>query len=121
MGSIEKYFKEIASLGKDYLKSLYRALEEATLSYVIRVAKLFPRLIEEEDNQMLMAPISRRELEDTLKSMQRDKSPGLDGWTVEFFQVLFYLIGDELLSFVEYSRTNGRIYKPFNSTFLALI
>eukprot|EP00253_Pinus_taeda_P017522 PITA_17522 len=68
-----------------------------------------------------MAPISKEEVESVLKSMQRDKSPGPDGWTAEFFQHFFEFIGDELVAVVEDSRHSGSIYQPFNATFLALI
>jgi len=43
-----------------------------------------------------MALVSTWEVEEILKSMQRDKISGPDGWTVEFFQHLFDIIGDEL-------------------------
>jgi len=68
-----------------------------------------------------MAPVSKEEVEDILKSMQKDKSPGLDGWTVKFFQHFFEFIGDKLMAVVEESKHTGSIFHPFNSTFLALV
>lgn len=70
---------------------------------------------------MLMALVSKIEVEGVIKSMQKDKSPWPDGWTVEFFQHFFELIGDEIVRVVEDSRRKGFIYEPFNATFLALI
>ena len=92
-----------------------------SIAEVIRVAQLFPRFIEEEENDAIMTPNSKQEIEDILKGMQRDKSPGLDGWTVEFFLHFFDVIGDELVAVVEESRVTGQVFPPFNSTFLALI
>lgn len=40
---------------------------------------------------------------------------------MEFFQHLFYLIGDYLLRVEEYLSLREQVYVPFNSTFLALI
>lgn len=53
--------------------------------------------------------------------MAKDKSPGLDGWTIELFQHFIDQIGQELTEVVEESRTKGAIYLPFNSNFIALI
>jgi hypothetical protein len=56
-----------------------------------------------------------------LKLFAKDKSPGPDGWTVEFFTHFFEVVGDDLLELVEDSRTRGKIQSSLNSTFLALI
>jgi len=53
--------------------------------------------------------------------MGKDKSPGPDGWPIEFFTAFFYLIGQDLLLAAEYCRSSGIMPKAFNSTFLALI
>jgi hypothetical protein len=41
------------------------------------------------------------ELKKILKAFASDKSPGLDGWTVEFFLYFFDLVGEDLLGMVE--------------------
>jgi hypothetical protein len=58
---------------------------------------------------------------DTLKLFAKDKSPALDGWTVEFFIHFFDILGDDLLELVEDSRIRGKVQCSLNSTFLALI
>jgi len=85
------------------------------------VAQLFPKYVEEEENERIMAPISKFEVENALKTMQKDKSSGSDGWTVEFFQHFFDLFGEEIVGVVEESRIRGFIHEPFNTTFLAVI
>jgi hypothetical protein len=49
------------------------------------MAQLFPRFVDEEDNRLLMEEVSEEELKEVLHSFQKDKSPGPDGWTIEFF------------------------------------
>ena len=61
------------------------------------------------------------ELNATLNSFQKDKSPGPNGWTVELFLATYDIIGPDLLQLVEETRVNGVIHPPLNSTFLALI
>lgn len=120
-GAKAKSFNDLASMGRDHFKNLFKALAGASIAEVIWVAQLFPRYAEEEDNEMLMALVMKIEVESVLKSMQKDKSPGPDGWTVEFFQYFFELIGEEMVGVVEESRCRGVIHEPFNTTFLAII
>eukprot|EP00253_Pinus_taeda_P035349 PITA_35349 len=94
---------------------------EATIAEVIRTAQCFPRFIEEEEAEELSTPVSKEEVEAVMKNMAKDKSPGPDGWTIELFLHFFDLIGSEITDVVEESRLKGEIYRPFNSTFIALI
>ena len=65
--------------------------------------------------------ISPEEVELALKYFKKDKSPGPDGWPVEFFLAFFDLLGSELVNMVETSRMEGRVSPSLNSTFIALI
>jgi hypothetical protein len=78
-------------------------------------------MVSEEDNCRLFEPVTSAELLSTLKSLKASKSPGPDGWTVEFFLAFFDVVGDELLEMVEESRLRGRVSGALNATFIALI
>jgi len=65
--------------------------------------------------------VSINELKEVLFSFKKDKSPGPDGWTVEFFTVFFDLVSKDLLEMVEETRNLGKIIMGINSTFIALI
>ena len=65
--------------------------------------------------------ISLEEVEQALKSFKKDKSPGPDGWPVEFFLAFFDLLGNELVNLVEICKQEGRVAPYLNSTFIALI
>jgi len=69
----------------------------------------------------ITSPITRDELEGTLKWFNKDKSLGSDGWPIEFYLEFFDLIGNDLLNVVEACRTIGRMYEAINTTFIALI
>lgn len=62
-------FEELASLSKYFFHNLFRDLEESTIAEVLQIAQFFLRFVEEEDNQMLMYPISKDELEAAFKGM----------------------------------------------------
>ena len=56
-----------------------------------------------------------------MKSFKRDKAPGPDGWTVEFYLHFFEILGPSLVNLVEASRILGKVAPAINSTFIALI
>eukprot|EP00253_Pinus_taeda_P012560 PITA_12560 len=81
----------------------------------------FPRFLDHESADELSGPVTIEELEQTLKWFQKDKSPGLDGWPIEFYLAFFDIIGNNLLNVVEECRLSGRMYEAINSTLIALI
>ena len=82
---------------------------------------MFPRFVEEDDNENLMEEVSMEELKEVIHSFQHDKSLGPDGWTIEFYLGFFKIIWEDLLEVVEESRRSGVIHAPINVTFIALI
>ena len=61
------------------------------------------------------------ELQEVVMNMSRNKAPGPDGYTVEFYQASWHFMGKEILEAVEESRMKQRIWPSINSTFLTLI
>jgi hypothetical protein len=45
--------------------------------------------VSEEDSLLLDIPSTLQEIQAALKSFSKDKSPGPDGWTVEFYLHFF--------------------------------
>ena len=60
-------------------------------------------------------------METALKSFEKDKSLGPDGWPVGFYLAFFDILGPELVKVVESSRMDGRVAPSLKSTFIALI
>lgn len=61
------------------------------------------------------------EIRKVMECLAKDKSPGLDGWTVEIFIAFFDLMGHDLLEVLEESRIIGKFGGVLNATFVALI
>eukprot|EP00253_Pinus_taeda_P025314 PITA_25314 len=114
-------FESLSSLGQSHFQNMYADQGEITIAEVIKTAQSFPRYVEEEEADDLMSEVTKQEVESVIKSMERDKSPRPDGWTIELFQHFFDQIGAELTEVVEESRRKGEVYTPFNATFIALI
>jgi hypothetical protein len=85
------------------------------------LASLYPNMVSEEDARLLEKPCSLEDLLNILKDFSKDKSPGPDGWTVEFFLHYFELVGEDLLGMVDESRRKGEVIKALNTTFIVLI
>ena len=82
---------------------------------------LFHRMIPIEHSSLLSCPVTLGEIELSLKSFKKDRSPGPDGWPVEFYLNYFDLLGPDLLSAIDSTRVSSYIPPSLNSTFLALI
>jgi 23S rRNA U2552 (ribose-2'-O)-methylase RlmE/FtsJ len=75
----------------------------------------------EEEVKVLENPVTKEEVLEVLKEFMKDKTPGPDGWTVEFCLHFFELVASDLVEAVEEARMIGAMYKGMNTTFIALI
>jgi hypothetical protein len=78
-------------------------------------------MVTAEEAASLYAPVTLTEIKSILQKLKKERSPGPDGWTSEFFLHFFDLVGEDLLQMVEDSRIKGKILGSINSTFLVLI
>lgn len=114
-------FNKLSHLGTSHFIGLYKSHAGTNLAEIINVATHFPIFVNQEDSTDLTTPVTLEELESTLKWFKKDKSPGSDGWTIEFYVAFFDLMRRDLLRVIEESRTSGCLYNAINSTFIALI
>jgi hypothetical protein len=110
--------EEIKGEAIRYFKKLYVVDDSRAHVDQANLARLFNRFVTADDNAVIDRVITKQEIQDILSNFAKDKSLGLDGWTVEFFTLYFDVVGDDLLDLVEDSRTRGKIQKSLNSTFL---
>jgi hypothetical protein len=120
-GTLHSEQQDIKDVATHFFKSFYEANQHLTLQEQVHVAQLYPHTVTLEDSANLDSPCTLQEVLLALKSFNTDRSPGPDGWTVEFYLHFFDLIGPDLLDFVEDSRQHGKVTGAVNSTFLTLI
>jgi hypothetical protein len=99
----------------------FKASDSTSISDSTFLANLYPTMVSEMEAAELYRPVTLLELKFILTLFKKERSPGPDGWTSEFFIHFFDLVGDDLLQMVEHSRINGKVIGSINSTFLALI
>jgi len=87
----------------------------------VEVSQYLPRYFSEEEAGSLEIPVTIAEIKGVLSDMATDKSPGPDGWPVEFILAFFDLFENELIKMIEFSRIRGTVSGSLNSTFIALI
>lgn len=104
-----------------YLKSFFAAQDQSSVNEQVITAGLFSRMVNQEEVKFMESPCTLDELKEVLKLFKKDKSPGPDGWTIEFFIYFFDLVGGDLLEMVEEFRIRGEVVAGLNLTFLALI
>lgn len=75
----------------------------------------------ENDRSMLMREVTTEEIKKVLFSMAKDKSPGPDGFTSEFFKATWAITRGDLVTAVKSFFDKGFLPKGVNSTILALI
>jgi len=104
-----------------YFNFFYKERLTSCTMEKLEVTNLFKKMIQNEDLISLLKPVTTEEIKKVLDLFKRDKSPGLDGWMVEFFSHFFDLVSEDLVQVVEESRKFGNIPGCLNSTFLTLI
>jgi hypothetical protein len=65
-GSWVNSFKEIAEVGKQHFKSLSKDPKVANIGEIMKIIRLFPRLIDDEMNIELEAEVSKKEIKEVL-------------------------------------------------------
>eukprot|EP00253_Pinus_taeda_P030816 PITA_30816 len=113
--------RNLARLAINHFKGIYSAPREANILEIMRVAENFPRFVLQEEPVDLTKEVTIDELEATIKWFKKDRSPGPDGWTIEFYIAFLDILGNDLLRIIEHCRRNGKIPSAIKSTFIALI
>jgi hypothetical protein len=69
----------------------------------------------------LELPFEEMEVLEVVKGLNREKAPGLDGFTLAFFQVCWDVIKTDLMGVFQNFHTHRKFVKSINATFIAFI
>lgn len=81
-GGSSQTFHQLSQLGTTHFQKLFKEPPGYNLAEIIQVAGHFPRFVNQETADEITTPITREELEETLKWFQKEKSPRRDGWPI---------------------------------------
>ena len=98
---------DILREAEQFYVALYekRQVQDVDISRIIKDA---PKL-DEIDRELLKNELTINEITSALKNMDNNKSPGPDGFTVEFFKFFFPDIGDYYARSIQEGLTNGNL------------
>eukprot|EP00253_Pinus_taeda_P028889 PITA_28889 len=102
-------------------KSRIRWLKEDRRPTIDRITQNVPKLITEEQNELLLRPILTQEVDTAMSQLKEGKAAGPYGFTTTFFHTFWELIKLEVWQVVEESRALHWLLPSLNSTFITLI
>eukprot|EP00253_Pinus_taeda_P003328 PITA_03328 len=112
----QEAIKRAASL--HFKKLLSENHEESDYSDLLQH---IPKGISQEMNDSLNQEITEDEIKKTIWTLQPDKSPGPDGFPINFYRDFWYLIKKDLVKMLRGIQRKKKMGGFTNSTFLALI
>eukprot|EP00253_Pinus_taeda_P011463 PITA_11463 len=121
IGEILKNHNDISALLSDHFKSIAQEPPINREEAIKELTAAIPKTITSYQNWALCREISLEEVEEAIRSMPNDKTPGPDGFTINFYKACWSIVKQEVWEVVEDSIRSGTILKSLNSTFLALI
>lgn len=118
LGELTEDSKEIGDIAIEHFKSRFTA--ESCIEDV-SFTKCTPRVITEEENEMLMRDSSVVELTETLNSMDCESAPGPDGFGGIFFKAAWGTIKDDLVEAMTEFLRGAQLPRAFTCSVLVLI
>jgi hypothetical protein len=104
-----------------HIVNFYESLFSEPISWRPRVDNLEFEVLSVDEAASLEDPFEEREVREVINSMDRDKAPGPDGFSLAFYQDCWEVVkGDFMAVFADF-HSHGKFVKSINSTFISLI
>ena len=95
-GSIAKYQQELESNLNSYFSKILQESDRDREEAQREVLSHIPKIIMEDHNQIFGKAIEMMEVETAVEQMEKDKAPGPDGFTTNFFHVSWEWLKEEI-------------------------
>lgn len=79
-----------------HFKKVHQEPQIDRLQAIEKITENVPNIIIEEHNQLLLRPISLKEVEKAMQQLKEGKAPGPNGFTSNFFHNFWDLIKEEV-------------------------
>lgn len=104
-----------------FFKKNYEDVGNHSIVNQLEVIRTYPSFFSTDEGSLVARLVTLVEVRKVLEGFEKAKSPGPDGWTIEFFLDFFYVLGDDLLAVVEESILKGMVFGALNATFIIMI
>ncbi|KAF7149489.1 hypothetical protein RHSIM_Rhsim02G0067500 [Rhododendron simsii] len=101
-----------------YFSSIFTSSNPQNFEEVLRC---MDRKVTNRMNQILVRYVTTQEVKQAVFQMDSSKAPGLDGFTVSFFQSYWYIVGRDIVEAVRSFTYSGRLLRGLNHTHIVLI
>jgi hypothetical protein len=95
-GQVCKGFNQVKAAAESHFMNLYREDNQSYDEESVDLLSNIPSLISLEDNELLCRPTTEEEIANVIWSMEADKAPGPDGFTIHFYKSCWHIIKDDL-------------------------
>jgi hypothetical protein len=109
------------SIVSNHIVNFYESLFTEPLRWRPRLDNLEFNKLSNSEALSLEEPFEEREVWEVIKSMDGDKAPGPDGFSMAFFQKCWEVIKGDVMAVFSDFHERGKFVKCINSTFIALI
>ena len=116
-----KGFAQIKEAAVNHFQNLLSAERNGSEEDALEFLTNIPKLVSVEDNDSLMSPVTEEEITNIVWSMEPDKAPGPDGFSVHFYRICWEIIKSDLFRMIRGILRKAKVGGGINSTFLALI
>eukprot|EP00253_Pinus_taeda_P007380 PITA_07380 len=120
-GQICKGNQQVKEAAEQHFQNLYTPDDQGDEMEETEFLNHIPSLVSVEDNADLCKPVTEEEIIKTIWSMDSDKAPGPDGFTIHFYKVCWDIIKNDLQKMVRGFMSKAKVGGSTNSTYLALI
>ena len=117
-GTMVSGHKSVSQVAVDYFTSTLGTCQTVS---PCNLQHLNCPILSEAQQASLLAPITDDLILNTLKAMKKNKAPGPDGFSAEFFLAVWPIIQQDFCSAVKHFFATSNMHKGLNSTSIALI
>eukprot|EP00253_Pinus_taeda_P017553 PITA_17553 len=120
-GQVYKGFDQVKGVVETHFRNLYNNGIQGDEEEVSDFLSNIPILVNADENTALCRPITNEEVIKVIWSMEVNKAPGPDGFTIHFYQSCWEVLKTDLLKMIRGFMRKAKIGGGINSTYLALI
>ncbi len=118
-GNLKTTSEEMLKIAENYYTKLF-STSVTQRAKQLQLLKNIDKKLSAKARHMLDAPLTHEELLETVLKLLKNKSPGPDGITAEFYKKFWYLLKDHYMEYINAARTMG--FNDFrNSTYTTII
>eukprot|EP00253_Pinus_taeda_P036029 PITA_36029 len=120
-GQVCRGFEQIKEATANNFQNLLSARKDGSEEDIEEFLTNIPQLVSSNDNDTLLSLATEEEISNIVWSMEPDKAPGPDGFSIHFYRICWEIIKADLLRMVQGFMRKAKVRGGINSTFLTLI